>query len=367
MPQPRARILAALAAAAGLALTGAGLAATPATAQPVSAAPDPVSVVQLGDSYSSGNGAGGYVEKTCWRSPRNYGQRVATQLGADYRNVACSGGVVADLVQPRTLGSAQSKVATYWVPDLKDPKGDWLRIAQEKRLCGTTQPDMSYTYTPRSWVIVGRKVTATVSCQLVAAPQIDAVDETTDMVFLTAGGNDIGFTDIVTQCMVLRSASGCRARIEAAQAKLPTLKADSVAALSQIDQRAGGQATIYLLAYPFLMDRASYRIPEIAPRYDAGKALHDLQVEGDRVQQEIVDEVNRATGRSNVVFVGGVKESWGGHANGLDPRILGDNRRSWLVPVLNPGNELAEFAHPRPRGWQASAEALSGAIAAGGR
>ena len=86
------------------------LAATGAAAAPVAAAASRgPRIVQLGDSYSAGNGTGTYTETDCWRSPENYGSQVARSLGASYTNVSCSGGVVGDLLEPRALGSAASR------------------------------------------------------------------------------------------------------------------------------------------------------------------------------------------------------------------------------------------------------------------
>nr|WP_257908010.1 hypothetical protein [Janibacter limosus] len=126
--------LAAVAAGVGLGAPGASAASA--------AAPKP-HYVQLGDSYSAGNGAGSYTEKSCWRSPNNYGQRVATRQGATYTNAACSGGVLDDILQPRTLGSSSLRTGTYRVPvGAVDARAQWLKQAKADKLCGTpTQRD----------------------------------------------------------------------------------------------------------------------------------------------------------------------------------------------------------------------------------
>jgi len=78
-------------------------------------------VVQLGDSYSAGNGTGTYEERSCYRSPDNYGSQVAASIGGTYTDAACSGGVVADILQPRDLGSAFTKTATYSIDPARYP------------------------------------------------------------------------------------------------------------------------------------------------------------------------------------------------------------------------------------------------------
>lgn len=63
----------------------------------------PAQIVVLGDSYSSGNGAGAYSDRPCMRSDLAYGPVAARQLGAEITMAACGGGVLADLSQPRHL------------------------------------------------------------------------------------------------------------------------------------------------------------------------------------------------------------------------------------------------------------------------
>lgn len=335
-----------------------------ASAPSAGADPSPPEYVQLGDSYSAGNGAGTYAEKDCWRSPDAYGARVAERDGADFTNVACSGGVVADILQPRSLGQATTRTATYPLPG-KAPNVEhhWLRQAKEKDLCGTpSEPDLSYDVSIVSSTVTGvgnrRSLTATARCQLTAAPQIDAVGPETDAVFLTVGGNDIGFTEIVVQCMVLRSPAGCERTIDRASTAIPALQEDTIEALAAVHERSDGNADIYLLGYPYLLDTADYGIPEAAPTYDVGAALETMQDEGDRVQREGMAELDAtATGDGDFTFVD-VKPAWDGHAHGLDPRSTPDNSDAWLVPVLAPGRQQPEWVHPTQEGYAASATAL---------
>lgn len=333
-------------------------------AAPTAGAAPALEYVQLGDSYSAGNGAGTYEERTCWRSPDTYGARVARADGASYTNVACSGGVVADIFDPRPLGAPTLRTASYEIPG-KAPNAahHWLRQARADRLCGTpAQPDWHYEYTVTSASQVGRTRTATVSCQLTAAPQIDAVTRDTDAVFLTIGGNDIGFSSIVLSCLVLRSASVCEGSLETADARLPRLQEQTAQALEAVHERSGGRAQIYLLGYPHLINTDSYSIPEAAPTYDAGAALDALQLEGDRVQRDAVAGLDdRARGRGGYTFVD-VKPAWEGRTHGLDPRSVPDNSRAWLVPVLAPGRAAPEWAHPTQDGYAASARALTAAM-----
>lgn len=328
------------------------------------AAAGPPRIVQLGDSYSAGNGTGTYTETDCWRSPQNYGAQVARRLGASYVDVACSGGVVADLLQPRALGSETTKTATYTIDpaEYPDQEAEWQRRAEQANLCGVpSQPDMYYILRVTSFVAVGSTATGTAGCQLMTRAQIDAVDPSTDMVFVTIGGNDLGFSTIVTQCLVLRESGGCQTALRTATDDAPAMMERAERALTAVSEKSGGHAQIYLLSYPFLLNTNSYGIPEAAPTYDAGRGLQDLQVYGDSVQANGIAQLN-AQGPDRFHYVDTVKAAWGFHQHGLDPHTVPDNSNAWLVPVAAPGSQEPEWVHPTPDGWAATAGALYAAV-----
>lgn len=321
-------------------------------------------IVQLGDSYSAGNGTGAYTEMDCWRSPENYGSQVARSIGASYSNVSCSGGVVADILEPRALGSESTRTATYSIDPVEHPdqQAEWERRARESQLCGAVaQPDFYHDLRVTSFVAVGSLATGNAQCQLMTEPQINAVDRSTDLVFVTIGGNDLGFSTIVTQCMVLREPGGCETALDAANAQAPAMMERAKAALAAVHEKSGGHAEVHLLSYPFLVNTDSYGIPEAAPTYDAGRALRDLQIYGDELQAKGIAELN-APGPDHFHYVDTVKAAWGGHAHGLDPRTVADQSASWLVPVAAPGRQQPEWVHPTPDGWAATAEALRAAV-----
>lgn len=71
------------------------LLAVPAAAQ--AQAPD-IDYVALGDSYSSGSGAGPYADATCQRSVKAHPSLLAEELGAEFTFVACSGATTDDVL-----------------------------------------------------------------------------------------------------------------------------------------------------------------------------------------------------------------------------------------------------------------------------
>ncbi|MFF5179775.1 SGNH/GDSL hydrolase family protein [Micromonospora sp. NPDC000316] len=134
------------------------LGATLTLAAPAQAAPGD-HYVALGDSYSSGVGAGSYTSESgsCQRSTNAYPALYATNVRpASYRSVACSGATTTSVINT----------------------------------------------------------------------QLSALSATTTLVSVTVGGNDVGFANIMTTC-VLYGTTECVAAVQAAQNKaradLPSL------------------------------------------------------------------------------------------------------------------------------------------------
>ena len=132
-------------------------------------------VVQMGDSYSAGNGAGDY-----------YGDPAAYLSHRSWANLYA----------------------------------DWL----------AEQPNLPVQYV--SYAHSGAETSDILSTQL---PQVSA---DTDLVMFTIGGNDVGFATIVEDCFFAgyRSADGCRTSVKAAVGDLPAVGA---ATRQILDQLAG--------------------------------------------------------------------------------------------------------------------------------
>ena len=323
-------------------------------------------MVQLGDSYSAGNGTGAYEERSCYRSPRNYGSQVAASLGATYVDRACSGGVVADILEPRDLGDASTKTATYSIDPATypDQQAEWFRRAQTERLCGVpAQPDFSYRYTFVAGAGVGSLYTGTVSCQLVVRPQIDGVTPDTDLVFLTMGGNDLGFSTIVTNCLVAP-----RAVELPRDARLgPRRGADDDGAREGRPARRRRPIRWARRGLPAQLpvprQHRELRHPRGRPDLRRRRRAQRPPALGDAIQARGIAELNAEPGADRYHFVGTVKQAWGGRVHGLDPHVVADNSKAWLVPVGTPGRDVAEFVHPIQPGWDTTAGALRAAVA----
>lgn len=217
-------------------------------ASPAAAAKAPLRVLVLGDSYSAGNGAGAqYGPAACWRSKRNYAELYAAAVrAAPYRqpvtvtNVACSGASVQSYFKPQS----------------------------------TSLP-----------------------------AQRSAVSPAYDEVFLTLGGNDAFFGDIVRYCLftVTSEAAACDATLTRAEKLLAGGASSALGkrlqlVLTDVRARTKARATIVLLGYPFLEgDRNLTLASDTAgkPPVAVGRRLYALGVSADKVQAASVAAVNR--------------------------------------------------------------------------
>ncbi|MEU1124312.1 SGNH/GDSL hydrolase family protein [Streptomyces sp. NPDC005899] len=138
--------------------------------------------VALGDSYSSGVGAGGYISESgdCKRSTNAYPYLwAAANSPSSFAFVACSGATTAG----------------------------------------------------------------------VAAGQLGALGPSTTLVSITAGGNDIGFADVMQTC-VLRSEAACVDRVDAAVAQMRTTLPGNLDSLYDSIHARSPQALVVVLGYP---------------------------------------------------------------------------------------------------------------------
>ncbi len=153
------------------------LAAT-ATAQSSTAAQpgelDGLDYVALGDSYSAGFGLEPYSTTTpfsgdpngCYQSQNDYPSRVAASLGLDITDQTCSGAITANVGYPAGV-TFPALTPAEPLPVL--PTGDELQVT----LAGLTVPEL----------------------------QKAGLDESTDVVTVGIGGNDLGFSHIAEACI----------------------------------------------------------------------------------------------------------------------------------------------------------------------
>lgn len=283
-----------------------------------------LSILVMGDSYSAGNGAGDYYgAKRCWRSHRNYAEDFANLVQAQpYR-------------QKTTVTNAACSGATT------------------------------------SWVF---------NKQASRPPEIDAVNRDYDLVFLTIGGNDIHFADVVRYCLIagLRDGAHCRQDLDRA---LELLKDGSVESsithvLRSIEARADPSAKVVVLGYPYLEGDRTYQLTDrredsisitgdpCAERQGrttlvpVGKCLYKIADAGDEIQQKVVDELNNQTGTRPFLFLKTKKLFEGPPSHELFAKR--NNPQRWFIqPFLDAGILNRDvFYHPNPTGWYQEARLL---------
>ncbi|GAB1692490.1 hypothetical protein KRM28CT15_42930 [Krasilnikovia sp. M28-CT-15] len=306
-----------------------------------------INIVVIGDSYSAGNGAGGYYgPHDCYRSKDNWSERYAQWLRTQGHSVtvndrACSGGVTSQYWNPRDLGDSREYLACH------TPTGDEVVTTTIARV----DPGGS------------------VECNTALRAQRDAVDQSTDLVLFTFGGNDLHFSDLVKQCFIigLRNAGDCRAKVNAAISMMDDAKSDNVQ--TRIEQilidlytnRLRKDAKVVLLGYPQLIGPVDYvlrshdYLHRVTDTYDAAKHVRALGARGVDVQTDAVRRAETAVGADFVTYLPQALSLFDGHQP--NPRVGRGNGGTWLVEPFNTISRDTWY-HPNPDGHEQYANIL---------
>jgi lysophospholipase L1-like esterase len=298
----------------------------------------PLKIVLLGDSYSSGNGAGSYQPPNgCYRSSNNWAARYTSYLNghgyaASLVNRACSGDTTASFSNTKTLSPFPAIGAC--------PKGS---------------PDETVKEVADDDGIV--------DCQGTLAAQVDSVGKDDDLVLLTFGGDDIKFADIVKQCFIVgyRDPGDCRSHVNDAIAGLPSVQQHLTDIFAALRARLRPDARVVLLGYPQLIGDYGYVLKshnllhQVTDTYDADASVRQLGIAGEQVQQAAVNAANTAAGTAFVTYVSNVIPTFAGHEP--DPRPSHSNPDSWLHEKFS-STTTAEWYHPNDKGHDAYAKLL---------
>jgi hypothetical protein len=298
-------------------------------------------VTQLGDSYSSGNGArntngdvnfAGVLE--CLRSPTTWGAQAtaALPLPTVYVNRACSGGIIADMTHPRVLNT---RFAT-----------------KVNGFCNATPAP----YAPEEYYIESNP-----SCPNALQSQYLGVTKETDFVVLASGGNDFRFGTIILDCLTfnIRSISKCQAAMNFVYANLNTFGTVLTNALLSIKPLLNDQATIVMVAYPHIV----LNTPETYdPIFEPGTLeitnnLRNLGIAVEQSQQAAVAAANKNSTREFVVFYNGTKPLFEGHEP--HPKFFSANPNRWINEHFPAGGNTAEVYHLNPIGHNELGKAMA--------
>lgn len=258
-----------------------------------------VDAVAIGDSYSSGHGAGQYSDELCLRSEQASIERVADFFGGTAVNAACSGAKVADLTEPRIISQTRA---------------DGTECATDMTGATATLEDGV--------------------CTITLDPQIEAAAGATD-VFIMIGGNDIGFLPIAGACLFQGNPEQCEIAVDSARQSVGTVidrQREALIALREI----APQARLHLVPYPRLIE---------------GGAAGEIPVDAAGFQQEWEDSLRELAAEMSaeigaVYYVETLTPIWEGHGLGAAD--------SWI----HTDGSIRDLLHPTDAGWRAGGSAL---------
>jgi len=252
----------------------------------------PVPYVALGDSYSSGEGNGPF-DGPCHRA-----------LGNDSAYPRMLPGLVGYVAEPSFRACTGATIADVWLHP------------QAKR-----------------------------GSQRI---QLDYLDASTRLVTLTIGGNDLGFADIVKQCLLPGNCSNWRIA-DRVEAGLRTIKARLVDVYARIRSRMDGGGQLLVAGYPHLFVSEDADCKLFISETEA-KWMNSLVTRGNRRIAEATRAARRQAG--NVSYVD-VAEQFAGHELcSEDPWLYGIN------PSPDEGLIKGSY-HPRRSGQAAYARAFA--------
>ena len=251
-----------------------------------------LNIVAMGDSYTSGNGALNYFgASNCYKSHNNYAEQLSKKFG----------GIDVDY---RNLACNGAKNA--------DLRSQVYQLTARER-----------------WAV--------------------------DLVRLTTGGNDVGFSDVVKQCFapVLRDADGCRAALDKAKSSLAKAAADAQQKLEELAILMP-EAKIVLVGYPNLLDQTSdschYAMYGSSGIVEPVSETTQMAYQFEADQYNLIDKLN-AQFKGRFSFVS-LKALFKGHENcgSLQPWL-----RSFFDTAI-----VQEWWHPNKEGHTAIANHLYG-------
>jgi hypothetical protein len=357
-------------------------------------------IVQLGDSYSAGNGAvdpsGGttsyYGPKNCYRSYSNWGEQYADFIrsrgvSVHYTNAACGGATVKHFDLPNDRKANEQTIPFDARLPLTDPS---LQNAADNACGKPRSPDEVVTATPTAEIDLGLY---RVHCVRALRPQVDNLTSKTDLVLTTIGGNDVGFSTIAEQCFGRRDRVKCEEAVTRARAiatnttptgfKPTETSPDALdtrglaervrTALQHAKDKLRPDAQIYYVAYPHLtLDRPDFLNDYTCTRkvaificdeetlvgsYDVRTNVRNLATAGDDIQRAVVAELNAQPG-ARIRYFDSTKQVFAGHEP--DPEPDTTNPQGWLWDIQGGGSQLGYFYHPNGIGQTKYSTVLSG-------
>lgn len=282
-----------------------------------------LNVTLIGDSYSSGNGAGNYFgEEGSYRSHNNWASNYVS----------------------------------------------WLSLRDIK----VTYQNLAY----------GGKTT-----ERVLREQVDEVPSNTDLVMMTVGGNDVKFTGIVDSCFAITDGGICSKFVNQAGDKLDAVMVQTEEIFKKLEERLQPSAQIVLVGYPLLSTDTDHILSWcehyyksskkclLTQKYNASKGVRELGKKANQKQAELVQKWNSDTKHKiKITYIDTISESFAGHEP--NPSHISRNPKRWINEFLETKGQvdsngitqstlslvLDEWYHPNITGHQKIAQQVSGKI-----
>ena len=269
------------------------------------------------------------------RSLNNWGQNFSNWLSAigikhTYVSRACSGGEIRHLFESRSFSLPRKY---FYANSLQEAQ---TKLDRED-VCGAHRAGdiKEFTYDLREEPPDAVGLMYSYECKITLRPQAESVDDTTDLVLLTMGGNDARFKTIISTCFspsiqfIHEGANGpkCKAAVESAEENLQDIMDDLEASIDKLlsERMAGNPSSqVVLSSYPLLSLERDYGLKldsgEFYPSVREVRRLGELAV---TYQRDVVQRLERRyPGRVKLVdstpsaFAGHEPHPLWGFANG---------------------------------------------------
>ncbi|MBW5249200.1 SGNH/GDSL hydrolase family protein [Streptomyces sp. P01-B04] len=284
------------------------------------AAAAPYDWVALGDSYTAGviPAAGDVFEfprNGCQRTDQSYPQVIERDLGSllDLTNVSCGAATIKDITS-----NYQSPIGRHLPPFTEDPE---------------------YPFFP-------------------VPPQSDAVKSGTDVVTVGAGGNTLGFDDILFTCLQLDQDSGgvgtpCRDKLaDHIPARLAKVSSDYDEMLATVHKRAP-HAKVINVGYPTVIPQDTSKCRHNDYEQFASITPGDLDWLRDDVQGPLNKAIEKTAGDHGDTFVD-LTDSTRNHSV--------CDAGKWVEGLYSYFPTKVAFVHPNTLGHKNAADHVSAAI-----
>lgn len=223
--------------------------------------------------------------------------------------------------------------------------------------------------------------------------QLNGVSTDTNLVMLTAGGNDANFEAIVTKCLLpgARSYDNCKSAIDYAQSQFSGIKSRTKEIFQNLENKLAPDSEIVLVGYPLLSTNTNYQlgrqiahctqqvffycahIEYTTEYYPAAQKIRELGRNANTMQQALVSEWNKSH-KLKVRYVGNISDAFAGHEP--HPSFGLQNTYRWMDEFLEKmvdaddrGNitssvsaDPSEWYHPGIIGHSKIAEVIEKAI-----